>query len=191
MALLQKSKGFTLIETLMAAAVLALAGVAIIGMLTTSFRVLDNAKRRLLAAHIAQEGMELFVSKRNNNMLCIRNNPSCPISDWKEDMVGSFEIDATEPTRLLAQPPGPTGLKPFNPSKYICVKASSPLYQFCPSSNPNVIPGQYTREVEGSIITLASGEQVIRAKSIVEWDRRSGGPRASLTLEKILFNTFP
>ena len=93
--------GFTLLELLVSALILSAVLSIFFGVSVSSLRSFEAAKQRYLAAKIAQEGMELAVNKRDNNLLCI--DSGCPhIANWQEKLIGSFEVDAPEKNCLLA-----------------------------------------------------------------------------------------
>lgn len=63
----QKEKGFTLMEIIVAMFVFSIGLVAILGLATMSLRASTTSKLRLIAAGLAQEGMELVRDVRNSN----------------------------------------------------------------------------------------------------------------------------
>ncbi|MCI0542499.1 hypothetical protein L0Y69_01940 [bacterium] len=71
-------EGFTLLETIVSVGLLALVFSVFIGVVAANIGLSGEGNRKYIASKMAQEGMELFISKRNNNVLCILNDPSTP-----------------------------------------------------------------------------------------------------------------
>src|SRR3989344_8296812 len=170
--------GFTLLELLVSALILSAVLSIFFGVSVSSLRSFEAAKQRYLAAKIAQEGMELAVNKRDNNRLCI--DSGCPhITNWQEKLIGSFEVDATETNRLLAN----QTFKVYDPTNYLCLIDSGPIagmFSYC--GNPNkYIYGNFRREVN---ISAIDGDKIL-VKSRVDWETR--GTLKSLILEEMLF----
>jgi type II secretory pathway pseudopilin PulG len=212
------SRGFTLIETIVSIGLLTLALGAFVSSVTASLKLTDLGNKRYLASKIAQEGAELFQSKRNNNVICIKNNATSPCSipdavylggekDWRYGLYTplpplvpnnsrppkSYEIDGNEPNSLLV---GLT-LPDFNSTHYLCQQSSlSGRFSYCgvPSQ---YIPGNFTREIKVSVDTTppinvpaTNIYSPLKVEIIVSWTNRSG-TRLSLTIEKHLFYTQP
>ena len=176
---LKRMRGFTLIETLVAATIF----VAALGGFTTlavlSLRSATTTELTYTAAKIAQEGMELAIGKRDNHVICIESG-SCPISDWQDNLIGSWEVNATRPNDLEPQ----QRFQSYDQSRKLCFIKSPPhdrgKFGYC--GNPgDAIPENFTREVR---ITKL-GEEKILVASIVSWDKRFS--TESLKLEEVLF----
>lgn len=183
----KERKGFTLIETLIAVAILAVALASFISIVLLGRQSFQTAKERYLAVKMAQEGMELAINKRDNHVICMRSGP-CPLSDWKQNLIGSgggvgrWEVDATNVEDLRAEPGH--RFRPFNPGNYICFKTQPQEHQgkfgYC-TGQETPIPGNYTREVN---ISSAAPNRIL-VKSIVTWQGRSFS--RTITLEEVLF----
>lgn len=62
--------GFTLIELLVAIAVFSILIVSFTGGIASTYKQFRYSEERYVAAKLAQEGLELFISKRNNTIQC-------------------------------------------------------------------------------------------------------------------------
>lgn len=180
---LKLKNGFTLLETLVAISILVLVLAGFFSLVVISLRSFEVSKQKYLAAKIAQEGIELLVNKRDNNVFCIEGGGSCAISDWRENLIeggiGSWEVDATKTNQLIALPA--QKFKIYDPSRFICIVEVGPyigMFGYCPVK---YLSGNFTREVE---VTGLSNEKIL-VKSIVRWQDR-GIPK-ELILEEVLF----
>jgi type II secretory pathway pseudopilin PulG len=212
-------RGFTLVETIVSIGLLTLVLGALVSSVTTSLKLAESGNKKYIASKIAQEGMELFQSKRNNNVMCIENNDTTPCSipdaaylgagekDWRyglyERTVGNkdlppqapwrinqYEIDGNNPNSLLV---GLT-LAEYNPTHYLCQQSAlSGRYNYCgvPSQ---YIPGNFTREIrvtpDSTMGTPSPFFLPLKVESIVSWSPRTGA-RQSLRIEKHFFYTQP
>ncbi|MCI0565574.1 prepilin-type N-terminal cleavage/methylation domain-containing protein [bacterium] len=180
--------GFTLLEVLVAVAITGGVLALFLNSVTLMFRSIDNAERKYIALKIAQEGMELMISKRNNNVICLSNPTACDITNWQEHLYHScsagpqgYEIFADDPESLL---PGET-LSVYHQGHYVCLtEGTFDRFTHCNSSSN--IEGSPQRRVRSCRID----DEKIEVKSIVTWVDRSGAAK-SVTIEKILFNTQP
>lgn len=193
---IQRHKGFTILETIVAIGLISGVLAIFVNAVYLSIRSLDNAERKYIAAKIAQEGMELFVSKRNNNVLCLQNEDTCGVtlSDWQEDLWDAnscnngpqgFEIYSNESEKLL---PGET-LDNYSNGHLLCYNATRD--QFVQENGSSCSAG--TR-IEGNptrrIRTCSQNSERLLAQSIVEWEDRDGAIRTTM-FEKVLFETQP
>lgn len=80
-------KGFTLLETIIAVALLAISIVASVALISKSIQSRTVSQNRLMASYLAQEGIELVINIRDNNW----KNGNAWNKDW-EDCV-NCEID--------------------------------------------------------------------------------------------------
>ena len=175
----KNQKGFSLLETLVAISVFVLVLSALISLTVISLRSFEVAKQKYLAAKIAQEGMELLINKKDNHIYCLKSGKPCPIDDWQDNLIGSWEVDAGETNRLLAQ----QQFRPYDSNHYICLikqGAEKGLFGYC--GNPNdYINGNFVREVKVESLNSES----ILVKSIVRW--RVRGINKETMFEEVIF----
>ena len=171
--------GFTLLETLVSFTIITLSLVSIITLAASSVQSFHNAKHQYLATKTSQEGMELAINKRDNNVLCMKSN-SCSLSSWQDNLIGTWTVDATDTDRLLAN----RTFRTYNASDLICVKTNPPRdrgkFGICQGSE-QPLQGDYNRSV--SITSLSA--QAILVRSTVTWRTRLF-PR-SVVAEQVLF----
>jgi|SRR3989344_4144715 len=78
------SEGFTLLETIVALAVILAAAVGPVSLITSGIADFAPSKNKLTANNLAQEGIELVRAVRENNLVCdILNGPTA--WPWNED----------------------------------------------------------------------------------------------------------
>lgn len=170
-------RGFTLVETIVSIGLLSLVLGTFVSTVTSSMRLSDAGNRKYIASKMAQEGMELFQSKRNNNVICIQNNATTPCNaipdassyldpidgtkDWRYRLYSplpprvpnasrpprSYEIDGNVPGSLLAG----VSLPNFNATHYLCRQSSlSGRFNYCGVPSQYVI-GNFSREIRVSV----------------------------------------
>lgn len=176
---LKDQKGFFLLETLIAIVVFVLVLSALISLVVFSLRSFETAKQKYLAAKIAQEGMELLINKRDNHIFCLATSEACPINDWQDNLIGSWQVDASESDRLLPE----RQFRLYDPSNFICViKGGSKDGVFGYCGNPaDYLPGSFTREVRVESLNYES----VLVKTIVRWQVR--GADKEKIFEEVLF----
>lgn len=169
-------RGFTVIEAIMSFTILALAFAGFSTMIVTSLKNFRASQERYIAAKIAQEGIELVLNKKESHIQCVIANPSCPITNWQQGLIGSFQVDVTRTNDLR---PGQS-FQTFNPSSYICIIPHGipheGKFSYCGS---NYLSPKYTRR----IIVNSVNAHTARVRSIVSW---YDGQR-SLTLESMIY----
>ena len=212
--------GFTLVETIVSIGLLSLVLGAFISVVSSNLRLSATGNQKYFASKIAQEGMELFQSKRNNNVICIQNNATTPCAaisdvaytpsgkDWRYGLyernlgnkdlppqppwrTNSYEIDGNNPNSLL---PGAT-LPNFNPAHYLCQDSATSRFTYC-GIPAQYLKGNFTREIRVNPdqvwpLPLIGDSPPLRVEVIVSWNSRAGGARQSISIEKHLFNTQP
>ena len=80
----QNNKGFNLVETLVALALIVAATVGPVSLITRGLADFSFSKNKLVAANLAQEGIELVRAVRETNVICdVLNGPT--IWPWNEN----------------------------------------------------------------------------------------------------------
>ncbi len=163
-----KNKGFTLVETLVAIAILLVAVVGPISLIGDALHKLYYAKDEMIAINIAQEGIETVRWKRDSNMLSA--------VAWDTGITAGYYI--IDPGALGAPVVATTcigaclvDLKP------IYFDATSGLYR----QNVVTQPTQFSRIV--NIRSVNANE--IKVSSTVKW--RTGGQVGTITVSENLF----
>lgn len=80
---LKREKGFLLVDSLMAAAVLSIGLVATVSLVSSSVRQYSSNRDMVIAAGLAQEGVEIMRNIRDNNLAQIANDTSS--TTWTKD----------------------------------------------------------------------------------------------------------
>lgn len=172
-----KNGGFTIVEILASFLLLTLVFSGFAGIIVNSLKNFRNSQEKYIAAKIAQEGIELAVNKKDNHVTCVFADPSCPIATWQENLLGTFEVEAADTSKLLPN----NQFNPFNASRFLCILEHPSMdagkYGYC-SSGAYLSP-KYTRQV--TITSLNSYSVII--KSIVTWRSTK-----TLTLETIVYS---
>lgn len=91
----ENNVGFTLLETIVALAVILAAVVGPITLITRSIFNFSFAKNKLIANNLAQEGLELMRLVRDNNVLCDSLNGP-PVWRWNRNPDDSENLTDTE-----------------------------------------------------------------------------------------------
>ena len=187
-------KGFTLIEVLISLLILAFVISGFIATVVTSITSFRLSKARYLGTKIAEEGIELVINKRDNNVICAKST-TCSICDWRLGLLDypggssncsnlqdhNWDVDATKTDELLA---GNTFAQ-YNPASLICTKPlSGNQFGIC-SGAETPIPGNYNRKIEVLRVSGSLTDSAVKVRSIVTW--RSKSVNYSVTLEQILF----
>lgn len=102
-----KKNGFTLVETIVAFGLLLAALVGPVSLITQGLAGASASKNKLIASHLAQEGIELARAVRDNNILCeVLGHPAIQWASDPNDPTGGlimqreYELDANQPRRL-------------------------------------------------------------------------------------------
>lgn len=185
-------KGFTLIEVLISLLILAFVISGFIATVVVSVQSFRLSKARYFGTKIAEEGIELVINKRDNNIICVKSGTCPQVCSWKEGLLKKpsssascsslnshdWNVDTTKADQLLAG----NFFDDYSSSSKICIKAGS-QNQFGVCSGAEIpITGDYNRKIE---ITELTGEPAVKIRSIVTW--KSKGSNYGVTLEQILF----
>lgn len=88
------SRGFSLVEALVAIAILLVAVVGPISIIGNSLHQIYYAKDEMLAINLAQEGIEMVRQKRDSNMLA--NEAPATVTAWDSGITaGTYTVDAS------------------------------------------------------------------------------------------------
>ena len=87
--------GFTLLETIVALAIITAAAVGPVVLITRGILSFGFSKNKLIALNLAQEGIELVREFRENNVICDQLNGNPPY-DWMKHAVGGGSINNEE-----------------------------------------------------------------------------------------------
>lgn len=169
--------GFTIMETIIGFSILSLSLAGFSGMVVTSLKSFRDAQEKYIAAKIAQDGLELAINKKDNHVQCVAADPTCPITSWQQNLIGSFQVEAAKPNQLR---PNST-FSAYSSANIVCLLEPSPnkgKFGYIGTGACGDLPAKYTREVTITSIDLNS----VLAKSTVRWKGKT------LTLETLLFS---
>jgi prepilin-type N-terminal cleavage/methylation domain-containing protein len=196
--------GFTLIETLVAVAILGLTIGGLLTVTTLSVRSLSIQKEKLIATKIAGEGIESMINKRDNNTRCIQS--ACGLScsgDWRHglaDQAGAscnfgnqaacWEVDAANSTALLPNNSFNQltngACNSLSTSNYICIETSGPdkgKFTYCGNDPAKMLPQRFTRIVK---VTAYPVSEKLLVESIVRWQSPLTGSQEE-RLQEVIF----
>lgn len=160
-----KKKGFTLLEVIIAIFIITVGVVGTISLIVQTLSGTAIASQRLIAAYLAQEGIEIIRNIRDTNWLEGGDNP------WNEGLTGCSNgciADYKTPTQL--DPPLPA----YN-GQYLNIDTNG-FYSYFGGT-----PTKFQRK-----ITISSETDVLTVKVSVIW--REKGKTHSISLEEKLYN---
>lgn len=162
--------GFTLVETLIAIAILLIAVVGPISLIGDSLHKLYYARDQMVAINLAQEGIEAVRQKRDSDMLAVVT-PGLFVSG-----TSYYIVDASSAT---------------NPLPSVVGNANQPVYLkggFYEQGDTNSASStQFTRLV--TIASVTAGSE-LNVTSKVEW-RTGGSATGTITVSENLFKWTP
>ncbi len=162
-------KGFSLLEVIVSITVFLAAMIGVIGLL--SFNIVNAAllRNRLIAANLAQEGIEVVRNIRDNNFLMQEVATSTP---WDLNLSGgSFRVDYKSQSLL------PFSSTPLN------FHVSVGLYDYDSVPPSDTVVSIFSRSINIQKIN----DHEIKVEAIVTWKER-GKDMPPLSVEDHLFN---
>lgn len=148
----RQSAGFTMIELIIALAILSFGIVGVYEAISPLFSATYNTSNKLIAVNLAQEGMEIARNIRDNNFIESAGNPSIL---WSRGLSGC-ELGC----RLDYKTTSANQLQPYLPAEFLKINADG-FYGY--DSGDNTI---FKRKITAS---LESGTDILRVSSLVEW----------------------
>ena len=154
-----KEKGMTLVETMVALVVLTIGLIPILGVVTSSITLAIRIENNLIAANLAQEGIEVVRAIRDASWMN---------SDlFDKDLPGGDYLVAWDSTSLI----------PFNPDVHLKIKDNG-VYSY-DAASPDTI---FKRQI--NITKMAGGE--LKVVSKVTWTERQ--QNKTVDIESYLFD---
>ncbi len=176
--LIQKNKGFTLLEMLVAVFIFSISLAALATISSRGVAVADNAMNQTTAQFLAQEGIEMVQSRRDDNFL----NPAA--TSWLDGLTvcentagcfaGAFDTQTSTNKRIIFNQCSSSDGCP------LLVRTNSGLYWYGTFGDPTIFR---------RIITLTPGtngteDRIVRSR--VEWTRNN--TTFSVESQKVIFN---
>ncbi len=154
------SKGFTLIESLVALAILSVALIPMYALSTASINLAATIRNNVVAANLAQEGIELFRAVRDDRWF-VGGTPffGGAVPD------GVYEIDFTMSDPALTQ------------DRYLLLQANGAY---------NYTAGGVATAFKRTVTVTNMSPVQVRLQSVVSWTDRRGD--RNITIESHLFN---
>lgn len=177
--MMNTSRGFTLIETMVAISLLMIAIVAPMSLTTQSLSTAYYARDQITAIHLAQEAIESIRHVRDNNVLRNALGTSANLLDGIPPSALSngdaFTVDTLDDSMQAC-----TGACPP-------LKSNGELYGY--GSGSEWVPTQFTRTVHASFVKFVDGTDntdEVRITVDIAWQTGSYPPR-SFTISGNLF----
>lgn len=155
-----KYKGFTLVETLVAIAILLIAVVGPISLIGDALHKLYYAKDQMIAINLAQEGIEVVRQVRDTNML---KATADPINfAWNDGIVANnYIIDVNSTTPITFSSGGSTPQPVYIDANGFYVQTAGSATQFRRIVLTEDVAGAVGRELKvTSTVTWTTGGQV-------------------------------
>lgn len=197
-------QGFTLLETVVALTVILAAVVGPVSLITRGLVTFSLSKNKVIAANLAQEGIELVRLIRENNIACdIANGPAA--HGWNRDPEGGvmpsrMRLDATDISAVVRPRCGATDILSPRISVSSCSTTDTLLFDADPLSPTSGMYGYRSgtptifrrcievvspvREQDRDLSAPASAQMDVI--STVTWDER--GTERSVALRERLYD---
>lgn len=169
----RKIKGFTLIEVIVAIAVILTAIVGLVGLSSFSVSGLQTAKSKVIAVNLAQEGIEIIRNMRDGNWLTYRDQ-----MEQGSEYSYLWLTDLNPGTYRVQYDSASLTANPDNPPLY---KNSYGFYQYSPTG------GTLTPFRRAVTIEWISDDE-IKITSQVSWSEK--GKTSTVAVEDHLYNWF-
>ena len=170
MSIRSSQNGFTIIESLVALAILSLSLMPMLVVVTMSSRIATSVKNNLVAAMLAQEGIEVVRAIRDTNWL-----------NGRAFYIGLNEDAETGTTKDgLVQYDTANSLMPYDASAKLYVDNNSGIYSY--DNNSGSSPTLFTRKI--SVTKISNAE--LKIISEITWNEP---PRSKIiSVEDHLFD---
>ena len=151
-------KGFTLLEVIIAISILTVAIGGIFALVHQTLKMASLANSKLVAAYLAQEGVEIVRNFRDNNWLEQRRDSGF---SWKAGIEeGEYEADYND-----------AALAPFvGNGRHLYIDGSNGFYAYLGSPRPADTQTKFKRK----ITINEHGEEMIEITVKVFWQERGG-----------------
>lgn len=184
----KKNEAFTLIETLVAVSIFTISVLAVMSVLASGISYTNNAKKKMIASFLAQEGIEYIRNMRDTKGLYLPGN-----SGWAQFNSKLAQCDDGGTNACY--------FDPGSPQSYDIKKCASNLdntdcklylkngiYNYDKNALGTVDSG-FTRKIWKTDGTITGSNDEVKIFSKVEWTQGSG--MKSVTFSANLFNLNP
>ncbi len=152
-------KGFTMIETLVAIAILVIAVIGPMSLLSKAIADSSYARNQVVATYLAQEGIESVINKRN--IIAASNKTLFPGDEQNEVEAGAAYLEGQN---WLTGPEGYDGLGPCVGDRSCVVESLDVLDQVHSCSPPGCKPLKF--DPESKLYQYETGEDTIFVRSV-------------------------
>ena len=161
----KNSKAFTLVETLIAIAILLVAVVGPIGLIGNAVHNLYYARDEMVAINLAQEGIEVVRQMRDSNMLS----------------AGTWDFGFDGPNYVVDVGNATSQLSAITSDQVVYLDSTTGLYR---QINNGYTPTQFSRLITTTNASLGTSERQIT--STVKW-RTGGSATGTISVSENLF----